>query len=196
MLWGYLLPSGHMFHCSPALWPLTEHHTCCPLLWSPGDVRRPEFKSHSDDSEHLAARLLSGHQNKHRRFLLQPSHNTPCPALTASQRLNAKDAQDPALSNQNNVSVKGHAWRSESTFIPATLFHRVRLYSGGGRVFAVFLCWAPVWRYFPSICLSFSLLCSHINSQKEELNMHINESVNHICHCLRNDIKRSLFWWF
>lgn len=160
--------SWHLCICSAAALPsdlFTKHPTCSrgPLLWSLGDVRRPEFVGHSDDSKHLAARLLSAHQNKHRRFLLQPSHNTPCPALTESQRLNAKDAEDPAFSNKNTVRVKGRAWRSQSTFIPATLFQRMWLYSGGGRVWAVFLCFFE--ELFSTVCLSFSFLCSHINSQ-------------------------------
>lgn len=78
--WGYFLTSVHMFSSSsPALCPLTERPTCCycSLLWSLGDVRRPEFVGHSDDSEHLAARLLSAHQNKHRRVHSSPPTKSP-----------------------------------------------------------------------------------------------------------------------
>lgn len=74
--------SWHLCTCSAAALPsdlFAEHPTCCcgSLLWSLGDVRRPEFVGHSDDSKHLAARLLCAHQNKHRRVSSSPPTTPP-----------------------------------------------------------------------------------------------------------------------
>lgn len=160
---------------------LPEHPTCChgPLLWSLGDVRQSEFVGHSDDSKHLAARLVPAHQNKHRRFLLQASHNTPCSALNDTQRKNATGAQDPTFSHQNTVRVKGQAWRSQQKrFSPATMFHRMWLHLWWRESSGCFCLLDSCLRSFSSPSVSFFSLLSHKQPAKD-LNMHTNGSEVH-----------------
>lgn len=188
--------SWHLCSCSAAALiydPVTVHPTCCcgPQLWSLGDVRQPEFVGHADDSEHLAARLLSAHQNKHRRALHQPSHSTPCPALTEAQRLNTKDTRDPDSSNQNNVRVKGQAARSQSTFIPATQFHRAWLCSSGGSLLCFSLLDSSLRSFSsPPVCLSLlsAALASVLRSESCYLTQVLYMTV-HICRSFRKHIK-------
>lgn len=87
----------HLCTCSAAalLFDLfAKHPTCCcgPPLWGLGDVRRPGFVGHSDDSKHLAVRLLSAHQNKHRRFCSStpPPHPQHSPSSSDWVWLNDK----------------------------------------------------------------------------------------------------------
>lgn len=77
--WNKFLTSVHMLAAALPFDLFTEHPTfCCRLpLWCLGDVWQPEFIGHSDDSTHLAASLLSAHQNKHRRFCSCPPTTPP-----------------------------------------------------------------------------------------------------------------------
>lgn len=123
--------SWHLYTCWAASLPfdlLTDHPTCCcsPLLWSLGDVRWPEFVGHSDDSDHLAVKWLSAHQNKHRKVYLSP--------MTEFQRLTTDNASNPDVSNPKGVGIKGSPWRSRLTFIPENV--------------DVFFSWTPVWNTF------------------------------------------------
>lgn len=161
--WGYFLTSVLMFSGSPALWP---HPTCCcgPPLWSLGDVRRPEFVGHGDDSKHLAARLLSAHQNKHRRVSSRPPTASPVQLWPNLRDYTAKMHRIlPALikiMSGSKVELGDH-----SQLLSQRHGSRTWVFSSGGRVSGVLPFWTPVWGAFHysnvSVMLNTALLRSY-----------------------------------
>lgn len=112
----HMLPSSLPFD-------LAKHPTCChgAPLRSLGDVRRPGFVGHGDDSERRAVRLLSAHQNKHRKVCCGPPTAPPVQHRpTLAERALETHRSLPSLI-QSADRIKGRAQRSQVRFYPADI---------------------------------------------------------------------------
>lgn len=117
----HMLPSSLPFD-------LAKHPTCCHgvALRSLGGVRRPGFVGHGDDSERRAVRLLSAHQNKHRKVCCGPPTAPPVQHRPTLAERTLETHRSPPSLIQSAGRIKGRAQRSQSAFIPLTFLQGTR----------------------------------------------------------------------